>query len=113
MPTQNDLDAARVYASVMEEAKFRALSIHTLTCSQIPLSVSLLREFCFLELRMLCELIALGCLVAHGDIEETKASSFQKAYKADDILKRLETLHPNFYPIPRKLIFGNDSLHLD
>jgi hypothetical protein len=41
---------------------------------------------------MLCELIALGCFVAHGDIEATKASSFQKAYKADDILKRLARL---------------------
>jgi hypothetical protein len=62
MPTQTDLDAAKVYTSIMEEAKFRALSINTLTRSQIALPVSLLREFCFLQLRMLCELIALGCL---------------------------------------------------
>src|ERR1700692_4768881 len=106
MPTQNDLDAARVYASVMEEAKFRALSIHTLTCSQIPLSVSLLREFCFLELRMLCELIALGCLVAHGDIEETKSPALLKSYNVGNIVKGLEKLHPNFYPSPRKPVFS-------
>jgi hypothetical protein len=50
---------------------------------------------------MVCELVALGCLVAHGDIANTKY--LQKAYKADDILKRLEQLHPDFYPYPVKM----------
>jgi hypothetical protein len=61
MPTQADLDAANVYTSIMEEAKFRALSINTLSGYALP--VPLQREYCFLQLRMLCELIALGCLV--------------------------------------------------
>jgi hypothetical protein len=38
MPTQADLDAANVHTSIMEEAKFRALSINTLTGSQIALT---------------------------------------------------------------------------
>src|SRR5256885_15775731 len=83
MPTQRDLDAARVYTSIMEEAKFRALSINTLTRSRIGLPVLLLGEFCFLELRMLCELIALGCLVAHGaqfSIQRTYAASIDEAW---------------------------------
>ena len=42
MPTQADLDAARVYTSIMEEAKLRALSINTLTGAQIALPVPLL-----------------------------------------------------------------------
>jgi len=113
MPTQRDLDAARVYTSIMEEAKFRALSINTLTGSQITLPMSLLREFCFLELRMLCELIALGCLVAHGDIEETKSHALHKNYHAGDIVKGLEKLHTNFYPVPRKPIFNPGHIHLE
>ena len=113
MPTQADLDAARVYTSIMEEAKLRALSINTLTGAQIALPVPLLREFCFLQLRMLCELIALGCLVAHGDIEETKLPALQKAYNAGDIVKRLEKLHPNFYPSPRKPVFNPGHVHLE
>ena len=112
MPTQADLDAANVYTSIMEEAKFRALSINTFTGSQSAFPIALLREFCFLQLRMLCELIALGCLVAHGDIEETKAPTLQKAHNAGDILKRLELLHPNFYPVPRNTVFGPGSVHL-
>jgi hypothetical protein len=112
MPTQADLDAANVYTSIMEEAKFRALSINTLTNSGYALPVPLQREYCFLQLRMLCELIALGCLVAHGDIEETKSSALQKAYHAGEIIKRLEKLHPDFYPSPRKLVFNPGHVDL-
>ncbi|WP_197413853.1 hypothetical protein [Terracidiphilus gabretensis] len=96
----------------MEEAKFRALSINTLTNSGCALPVPLQREYCFLQLRMLCELIALGCLVAHGDIKETKSASLQRAYHAGEIVKRLEKLHPNFYPSPRKLVFNPGHVHL-
>lgn len=113
MATQADLDAAKVYTSIMEEAKFRAFSINTLTGSQIALPVPLLREFCFLQLRMLCELIALGCLVAHGDIEETKLPTLQKSFHAGEIVKRLEKLHPKFYPTPVKPVFSPRHVHLE
>jgi hypothetical protein len=113
MPTQADLDAANVYASIMEEAKFRALSINTLTGTDNALPVPLRREYCFLQLRMLCELIALGCLVAHGDIKETKSSRHQDDYHAGNIVKRLEKLHQNFYPSPRNLVFNPGHVHLD
>jgi hypothetical protein len=113
MPKKADQEAAELYTSIMEEAKFRALSINTITSSQIGLPVPLLRECGFLQLRMLCELIALGCLVAHGDIESTKAPVLQNEYKAGVIIKRLEKLHPNFYPSPRKPIFSPGHVHLD
>ena len=112
MPAQADLQAANLYASIMEEAKLRALSIYRLTGSGFALPAPLLRESCFLQLRMLCELIALGCLVAHGDIKETKSATFQTAWKAGEIVKRLEKLHPNFYPSPRKLEFSPGHVHL-
>ena len=54
-----------------------------------------IHELCFLQLRMLCELIALGCLTAHGDLETGK---LKKAYEADEIIGRLQRLHPHFYP---------------
>jgi hypothetical protein len=49
---------------------------------------------------MLCELIALSCLVAHGDIQLPR--QLRKAYAADDMLKQLEALHPNYYPRPQR-----------
>jgi hypothetical protein len=112
MPSKADLAAGRLYAAIMEEVKVRAASVNAITNGPNGLPSPLVREYSYLQLRMMCELVALSCLVAHGDIEATKAASFQKAYKADEILKRLEALHPNFYPVPRKPVFGDRSVHL-
>jgi len=60
----------------------------------------IVREFCYLQLRMLCELIALACLVAHGDITAAQPNKLRKAYEADKILAQLATLHQHFYPQP-------------
>jgi len=101
MPTKSDEAAKDVYQSIMVEVMIRSYSINSATKIPTPIPQSLIREYCFLQLRMLCELIALGCLVAHGDITKTKY--FQKdAYKPDDILRRLEKLHPDFFPYPFK-----------
>lgn len=113
MPTQADNDAAGLYASIMEEAKLRVLSINTLTNSGLALPHPLLRECCFLQLRILCELISLGCLVAHGDIAEAKSAKLRSMWNAGEIVKYLERLHPNFYPSPRKPVFSPGRVHLD
>jgi hypothetical protein len=96
--TPADERAMKLYLSIMEEVKLRALSINTAINLPNGLPIELVREYCFLQLRMLCELVALGCLVAHGDISNT--SAFRRAYKADKILDDLERLHPDFYPYP-------------
>jgi hypothetical protein len=90
-------DAIDLYASLMEEAKGRIEAIdHTLQ-HKTGLTDQLEREFCTLQIRMLCELIALGCLVAHGDIQTRKLS---KTHHAQHIIAGLERLHPQFYPRP-------------
>lgn len=55
-------------------------------------------EFCYLELRIICELIALASLVAHGDIPATKNPKLLKSYKPGAILDQMLRLHPEFYP---------------
>jgi hypothetical protein len=57
-------------------------------------------EFCFLQFRMICEGIALGCLLAHGDMPGTQASRLQREFSAERIMRLLQTLHPKFYPAP-------------
>jgi hypothetical protein len=103
MPTKSDEAAKDLYQSIMTEVMIRSYSINSATKAPSGIPQPLIREYCFLQLRMLCELIALGCLVAHGDITKTKY--FQNAYKADDILQRLEKLNPDFYPYPFKPTF--------
>jgi hypothetical protein len=111
MATVADEKAMNLYKSLMEEAKIRALSINTIGHAAL-LPYPLVREYAYLQLRMLCELIALGCLAAHGDITQTKY--FQReAYKADEILKRLEGLHQQFYPVPVWPKFSPGHVHLE
>jgi len=88
----------------MEELKQRHAAVSKVLTDaksrQFSLSPSMSRELCYLQLRMICELIALGCLLVHGDIPATRTKRMQKAYAADWIIKRLSELHPSFYPIP-------------
>jgi hypothetical protein len=97
-PTKEQSDALSLYANMLEEVKLRIDAINHTLLARTGLLGPFAYEFCFLQLRMLCELVALGCLVAHGDI--AKSQKYQKAYRADEIIKKLEGLHPNFYPVP-------------
>lgn len=84
----------------MEEAKSRIASIISVLEGRTQLSEIFADEYCTLQLRLLCEIIALGCLTAHGDIPETKATRLRKQYKADRIISLLAGLHAEFYPRP-------------
>ncbi|MGA7124937.1 MAG: hypothetical protein WBZ19_01415, partial [Chthoniobacterales bacterium] len=97
--TKQQQDASILYANLLEEAKIRIASIEAVISGRAGLPAPLVREYSYLQLRILCELIALGCLTAHGDIKATQAPKLQKEYAADVIIKRLENLHPNFYPM--------------
>jgi hypothetical protein len=62
---------------------------------------------------MLCELIALGCLVTHGDIQAAQARKLQKTWEADKIINHLEALHQNFYPRPVQLTKVASGTHME
>jgi len=104
MPSEEQMRLFGLYGAIMEEAKVRLSSLGSAMAGAVGIPKALAREFCFLQLRMLCELIALGCLAAHGDIQGT--TGLRKKYAADDIIKRLECLHPDFYPSPVRLDGG-------
>ena len=55
---------------------------------------------------MQCELIALACLVAHGDMGGKK---LRKEWNPDKIIAQLEPLHPEFFPRPEKFNIMNPS----
>lgn len=88
-----------LYANLMEEVKVRFDCINAGITGRLILPTPIVREFCWLQVRMLCELVALSCLVAHGDIAALQSNKLGKAYSADDILDRLAKLRPHFYPI--------------
>lgn len=91
-----------LYAGLMGEVKLRILSIDTIlsNAQALMLPPAIAQEFGFLQLRMACEVIALACLVANGDIKATQAPKLMKQYAADKIMEELEKLHPKFFPRP-------------
>jgi hypothetical protein len=88
------------YRLLMEEVNNRIKVLNILLAGKTGLPNPALQEFGFLQLRMLCELVALACLTAHGEIPEARAKSLQDEWNATAILKRLERLHADFYPTP-------------
>jgi hypothetical protein len=92
MSYQEAMDA---YSILMHEAKRRLFAIDTALEGKTGLPNGVICEFCFLELRILCELIALGCLTANGDLMTGK---LRETWQADKIIRGLEELHPKFYP---------------
>jgi hypothetical protein len=99
MPTTEQLAASNLYRDLMIEIRSRIHVIDTATMNQIPVAPPFVREFCFLQIRMMCELIALGCLAAHGDLKGSKKSKLDRLWAADKIIEELESLHQDFFPI--------------
>lgn len=104
-PSKRQQQAMDVYAALMEEAKIRLDAIEALCKGELKQALPPLiaAEAGYLQLRMLCELIALACLVAHGDIKETQSRRLRKEWKPDRIIRALEKLHPAFYPTPMRV----------
>ena len=101
----------QTYADLMDEARLRIHAMRDAIAARDSWTPRLLQEFVYLQLRMLCETIAVGCLVAHGSAKDAR---ILKTWRAPDIIKRLEQLNANFYP--RGVRFQkrpNGGLHLD
>jgi hypothetical protein len=101
----------QIYADLMDEARLRIHTMRDAMAAKDRWVPRLLQEFSYLQLRMLCEIIAAGCLVAHGD---AKDAGTLKLWRAPDIIEKLEQLNPDFYPRGvrfRKLPSG--GAHLD
>lgn len=95
---QNEL--VNLYAAIMEEVKVRVSAIETgLGTMRVLLPGPLTSEFCFLQIRMICELVAFSCLVAHGDITaDGRGRRLHNEWSAELIMTELEKLHPHFFP---------------
>jgi hypothetical protein len=86
------------YCELMQEIKIRQHGITQLvTAPAAPAQI--IYESSYLQLRIICELIAISCLVIHGDIPAT-TKKLKTAWSVDQIIKRLSEIHPDFYPHP-------------
>ena len=100
----------RTYLLLMEEIRHRFNVINRAYHNENQFPPAMVREICYLEFRMICEIIAVSCLVAHGDIPEAKA--LRGTYEPGKIIKELGKLNPHFYPQPMEHRLDNNQHHL-
>jgi len=99
-------EIAMTYGNFMDEVRVRLRIVETTLAldEQGLIPAPGASDLCSLQFRKICEAIAVGCLAAHGDIPAAKSKNLGKMYRADKLIKALEKLHPDFYPIPCTMI---------
>jgi hypothetical protein len=100
MAVAADFGARDRYRDLMIDAKARLASIDRLVLDQRGIPSPLVREYAVLQIRMLCEIIGLACLVAHGDLVAQGPANLRKAYAPGEIFAALDEMHDDFYPVP-------------
>lgn len=103
-----------LYAALMEEVKLRLRAIGVrvpmLSSPSAPADAFLDAEFCFLQIRMICELVALGSLSAHYPLGLRK--DLLKSYAADRIFTELGNINPHCFPRPVVIQRTGGGIHL-
>jgi hypothetical protein len=113
MATDDDVAAMNLYVGLMTELRDRLRSSNILYNNHAYIPALFIFEYFALQLRMSCVLLALACLVAHGDIKETKSKELQKAWKPDFIISALDELREDFFPVPFVPVVSPGHLHLE
>lgn len=105
----NDEELMSYYKNTMIEVKRRNKAIYDALNGFDPEQPKIiLAEFCYLQIRFICELIALGCLVIHSDLQNNN-KKINKKWHAGGLIKQLEKLHPEFYPFPTNQILNSQG----
>lgn len=101
------------YTDLMQEIKERLYVIEDVLSGRAALHGQLAHEFCFLQLRFICECISYACVIAHEYINELQAPKIQKMWSADTLIKTLDALHSDFYPKPQRMTLVDGNVKLD
>lgn len=107
------VNAGQLYADIMTEIKGRIdfLQVAGRTGFQPPHGFPplVLADIFYIEFRMICELIAVACLVAHGDVAGARSRKLLSEWKAGVIINQLGSLHSDFWPVPEEIWRTDDG----
>lgn len=98
--TQEHSRIVPFYRALMSELRDRITWLEYAFNGKMGVPQALLEEFIFLQIRLCCEIIALACVVAHGDIEKARAKRVVKHWSAAQMFLELEKLTADSYPKP-------------
>jgi hypothetical protein len=107
--TEQQRAVRTLYCNLMFEVRHRLDFLLRLRDGVYNLPVQPACELGYLELRLVCETVALACLAVNGEAPGARAARIRSAHEADLILNSLERLHPQFYPEPG--MFIGDAIH--
>ena len=92
---------AKIYCRLMTEAKQRLGLIRQLDAGEFSTTRTEFDvELACLNLRRVLELVAFSSLAANRSAYSRHHSDFHIHWKAEKILKKLESIHPAFFPVP-------------
>ncbi len=98
-------DILNKYVACMEQVKLRQTTISFVLTKQRSTGYKYTdTEFVCLQFRKILELIALANLVSNKEEYARKHTNFANHYHSKHILRDIEKLNPEFYPIPTKQI---------
>jgi hypothetical protein len=90
--------AVRNYLKLMHEVVIRLDLVSAACNGHLTLTPPYAFEYCYLQYRRICELLALGCLQLHGDLAAAKSSSATKEWNAERIMSLLHRNHHHAFP---------------
>ncbi|MCZ2152904.1 MAG: hypothetical protein LC114_03215 [Bryobacterales bacterium] len=90
--------AVRTYLRLMHELAIRVDLVADACHGRLNLSPPFALEYCYLQFRRICELVALGCLQLHGDLSSARSNAAKQEWNAEKIMRLLQKSHPHSFP---------------
>src|SRR5437870_1982637 len=95
------MDDTRRYINCMEEVRDRINLVTTIGARKVTIGTDVFDiELVFVQLRKVLELIAFASLTANKAKYSAAHAKFAEHWKAKLMLKELEKINPEFYPVP-------------
>lgn len=105
-------DKKNKYTACMDEIKKRIRVVEAILNNKLSTSYLITNvELICIQIRKILELIALSSLVANKEEYQKVKKYIERAWKAKDILKDLNTINPNYYPQPIVLQCWNGDIN--
>ncbi len=94
----DEASAVHNYLKLMHEVVVRLDLVSAACNGHLNLTPPYAFEYCYLQYRRICELLALGCLQLHGDLAVARSSAASKEWNAERIMGLLHRHHPHAFP---------------
>jgi hypothetical protein len=84
----------------MFESSDRISVIMQCVNNELQLPARIAREVAYLQLCMICESIAIECVIVHGGLSEVQVRKLMDKYAADYIINNMKHAYDKFFPAP-------------